>query len=71
MLPLLVAGAGLSALYTAGKAVDSYRYWNDYYRNTGFRPRYPWRAGVYDWVGAMGKSMTSAYRVGTAYYNYW
>lgn len=61
MLPLLVAGAGLSALYSAGQALDNHRYWSDYYRNTGFRPRYPWRAGQYDWVRDAGYGMTNAW----------
>lgn len=57
VLPLLVAGAALGAIYSTGKALDSQRYWSDYYRNTGYRPRYPWRAGQYDWVGDAGRTL--------------
>lgn len=64
MLPLLVAGASLASVYSAGKALDSNRYWNDYYRNTGHKPKYPWRAGVYDWVGDLGYNMMYGYGVG-------
>lgn len=45
MLPALVAGIGL--VYYTGKSVDSMRYWNDYYKNTGHRPKYPFRGGFY------------------------
>lgn len=51
--PLLIAGgiaSGLSAFYTVGKAVDNVRYWNDYYRRTGYRPRYPFARGYHDWM---------------------
>ncbi len=51
MLPALpLLAGGLSAIYSAGKAYDNYRFWSDYYRNTGYRPRYPFRAGGYDWM---------------------
>lgn len=50
MHPLLIAGIGLSTLYATGKTADSVRFWDDYRKNTGFRPRYPWRAGKYDFV---------------------
>lgn len=51
MLPALpLLAGGLSALYSAGKAYDNYRYWNDYYLSTGYRPRYGFRAGRYDWM---------------------
>lgn len=50
MLPALAYGIGaVYSLYKLGKAVDTYRYWHDYYLNTGYKPRYPFRAGVYDW----------------------
>lgn len=45
MIPQLVAG--LSAVYQAGRMYDSVRYWNDYYKNTGYRPKYPLRNDVY------------------------
>lgn len=44
VLPALVGiGATLSGIYSVGKAVDNYRYWDDYYKKTGFRPKYMWR----------------------------
>lgn len=59
VLPLLIAGAGLglSAIYNVGKAYDNERYWDAYYRRTGFRPKYSWRAGRYDSVNYLGKSL--------------
>lgn len=56
--PLVLAGgvaAGLSGLYHVGKAVDNVRYWNDYYRRTGFRPRYPFAYHTYDWMSYSSK----------------
>lgn len=49
MLPAL--GIGLSALYSVGKAYDNISFWNDYYKATGYRPRYPFRTGSMDWMG--------------------
>ena len=49
VIPYLVGGLGM--LYSAGKAVDNIRYWNDYVKNTGHRPKYPFRSGSMDWVG--------------------
>lgn len=49
MLPALMGSLG--AVYTVGRAVDSFRFWNDYYRNTGKRPKYPFRSGSMDWMG--------------------
>lgn len=58
LLPLLVAGAALGAIYSTGQALDNSRYWNDYARRTGYRPRYSWRAGKYDFVKNYGKAFT-------------
>nr|CRY97149.1 hypothetical protein [uncultured prokaryote] len=41
---------GLNLIYNVGRARDTRRFWADYYRNTGFKPMYPYRAGVYDWM---------------------
>lgn len=48
----IIAGVsfGLQSIYNVGKARDTRRYWADYYRNTGFRPRYSYRSGMYDWM---------------------
>lgn len=64
ILPLFVgASFALQTVYNMGKASDTRRYWDSYYRNTGFRPRYPYRAGVYDYLkndawmmGAFGRT---------------
>lgn len=66
MLPLLPLAFGLGSVlngvYSVGQAVDSYHYWNDYYRNTGYKPRYPWRAGQYDYLSDVGHGLyTAAY----------
>lgn len=51
LVPLFAGGAyALSGIYNVGKAIDTRNYWRSYYANTGFRPRYPYRAGVYDWM---------------------
>lgn len=51
VVPLLLgASFGLSSIYNTGKALDTRAYWNDYYRNTGYRPRYSYRSGMYDWM---------------------
>lgn len=59
MIPQLAVG--LSALYSVGKAYDGVRFWNDYYKNTGIRPRYPFRAGYFD-------PMRDAANVGFSYH---
>lgn len=77
MLPALMMGAGalMGGLYSVGQAVDSNRYWRDYYKNTGYKPRYPFRAGKYDWMQSTGASMTDfglSYNFWRkAYYNRW
>lgn len=61
MLPALpILAAGLSTVYQAGKAYDNYWYWRDYYRNTGYRPRYSFRVGQYDW---MSNNIASIYAI--------
>lgn len=49
--------------YTADYArrynIENRRYWADYYKNTGFRPRYPMRAGVEYNLGALYGARTS------------
>lgn len=53
----LVGSNALSGLYNVGRAVDNKRFWDDYYKNTGFKPRYPYRSGYYDWVSDLSSSM--------------
>lgn len=64
-LPFAV-GAGIGAL----KQIEANRYWDDYYRNTGIRPRYPWRMGVY--TGYETMAYTGSMMAGAGYrtYNY-
>lgn len=61
MLPLLAGSLG--AIYSAGKTFDNARYWHDYYKNTGKRPRYPFQSGGMDWMkfGAFGLGGSSVY----------
>lgn len=66
MFPIVPAlfgiGATLNGLYSVGQAYDSYRYWQDYYKNTGYRSRYPFRSGQYDYLADVGHGFyTSAY----------
>lgn len=51
----LIAGSSLSGVYSVGKAVETSRYWTEYQRNTGRSPRYPFRAGRYDYVRDAGR----------------
>lgn len=48
MLPALVGSIG--AIYSIGKGYDTWKYWNDYKKNTGFSPRYPFRYGSMDYL---------------------
>lgn len=38
--------AGYSSDFIRKSAQENRQYWSDYYKNTGFRPRYPIRSGV-------------------------
>lgn len=63
-LPLLAAGliagsSAVSGVYNVKKALESRKYWDDYYRNTGYRPRYPFRSGYYDIVPAVASGISS------------
>lgn len=59
MIPALVGTIG--GIYSVGKGIDSLRYWNDYRKNTGYSPRYPFRAGQFDFVSDFGHSAFSFY----------
>lgn len=67
VIPALVGiGATLSGMYSVGKAVDNYRFWNDYYKRTGFKPKYPWRSGYYDsgsWLAGANYSFSKLKRL--------
>lgn len=52
MIPALVGS--LLAVYSAGKAVDNWRYWDDYRKNTGYSPRYPFQSKSMDWMRSSG-----------------
>lgn len=45
MLPALIAG--VSGIYSVGKMGSQMSYWNDYYANTGIRPKYPFSRDAY------------------------
>ena len=58
VFPWLVAGASaLYGLYGAGRALETWKYWADYQKNTGVKPRYPVRAGLYDWMPSAGGTL--------------
>ncbi len=41
-----IAHANYAEQYGMRYNAENKRYWQDYYRNTGFRPRYPMRSGA-------------------------
>lgn len=49
VLPQLALGLG--AVYSAGRLYDNIRFWNEYHKNTGHYPKYPFRSGAFDWMG--------------------
>lgn len=59
-------GAGVGAV----KQIEANRYWNDYYRITGHRPRYPWMAGAYNGYEHMAYSASLMGSSGYKVYNY-
>ena len=63
VFPLVAGGlaVGLSALYNTGMAIDNVRYWNDYYRRYHVRPKYPFRAGYFDYMKYSSKSFMTPY----------
>ena len=47
---------------------ENKRYWADYYRNTGFRPRYPMRVGSeYNLAGLYGATTSKAAAIASKY----
>lgn len=65
-LPLIALGIGFAVSTAIGVGSSTYnfyqnsqrqaenqRYWNDYEKNTGIRPRYPYRTGSYYDYGYM------------------
>lgn len=57
VLPLLAAGLAFSGAVGVSKGIETLNYWNDYRRNTGHYPKYPWRMGVGDVYSSVGRSM--------------
>lgn len=53
-------GSVVSGGYHVGKALETRRYWQDYYRNTRRSPRYPFRVGYYDYVNSFAMNMYAA-----------
>lgn len=79
MVVPLLAGASfaISSVYSAGRALDNYRYWDAYYRSTGHRPKYPFRSGSMDWmngapmiVGGFGRMRNLSRPRQTTIYHY-
>lgn len=57
-----VYGAYQNAKYQKGMIAENSRFWNDYYKNTGFQARYPYRSGsIYNQASLYG-SYASAIR---------
>lgn len=48
--------------FSLGKASENDRYWDDYYKNTGYTARYPLRSGYYstDYGKAAGEAVDTA-----------
>lgn len=57
-VPFLV-GSSVGGLYSVGKGIENKRFWRDYARNTHRSPRYPFRAGRYDYIRDFGMSMNA------------
>lgn len=49
--------------------VENERYWDDYYKNTGHRPRYPMRAGAYNDLARLVTPISSGVRLIDDYYS--
>lgn len=75
LLAVLGASVGMQAVtgiyqfyMNHQRAIENERYWNDYYRNTGVRPVYPFRAGDYTDYGyvlsAVGTGVNIFDRIG-------
>lgn len=69
------ASAGVNAYYQYGAMKENERYWNDYYRNTGKKPLYPYRSGsMYNPSGMLGsassftRSWVPMHEYGTRHY---
>ena len=65
---LAAAGTVMTSGYDLAKAYETRKYWRDYHRNTRVNVRYPWRAGQYDYVRAIGRGAATAGFGGGAYY---
>lgn len=65
---LIASGTFASGVYHVGKAVEQRKYWNDYRNRTGYTPRYPFRRGYYDYLGATGRMSSS---LAGSYGAYW
>lgn len=65
---MLAGSSAMGALYGSGKAIDNYRFWSDYHRNTGVNVKYPWRAGAYDDLAWGSRSMRSGAMFGYTSY---
>lgn len=73
----LAANAGIG-LYTAYRNIkyqkaymtENQRYWNDYHKRTGLRPKYPYRTGYHYNTASLYNSYASAVRSWTPLVGY-
>lgn len=49
------------ARYTWGHYKDTTRFWEDYYKNTGYRPRYPYKSGAIYNIGSVYQAEANIY----------
>lgn len=61
-IPFAVAGA-----YALGEQLEKNRFWADYYKNTGHRPKYPFSRGVYSGYQSFAFASFGVGRSGTSY----
>lgn len=47
------------ARYTWKQAQENKKFWDTYYKNTGFRPRYPYRAGAVNNYGSLFNAVST------------
>lgn len=69
---LIAGGSALSGVYSVGRYHENKRYWDSYFKATGYRPQYPYRFGFNSWMPAYGglmRGLGGAYGIG--YQNYY
>lgn len=55
LIPIILGVQAVSGIYqfyqNYQRQTENKRYWNDYFDNTGIRPKYPYRSGAYSDYG--------------------